>query len=247
MTEQIHGAALGGPNRPAWWRAWLMLFLPPFSLLLVTAAFAAVAVGMADGDRSVIRPAIGASITYIIAVNHIFLFLLMLAFMRLDRLSFGDMGWRLRPPVTASLGREALIGLAAGTVIYVIHQYGLTAGVAALFEALGIPSLRAASGAAPLGQNLVPALAAGIVLGGFIEEHIYRGYVLVRLTERMPAWLALIPLTIGFALLHFGLGLTGMTVAAGTGLLLSLLFLWRRSLPAAIIAHAAVNTLVLLL
>ena len=94
------------------------------------------------------------------------------------------------------------------------------------------------STAAPVGSNPVLALAAGIVLGGFVEEQLYRGYILVRLTERLSLPLAIAPMLLFFRLLHVGPDWTGMLVATTTGLTLALLFVWRRSLVSAMIAHA---------
>jgi len=85
------------------------------------------------------------------------------------------------------------------------------------------------------------------VLGGFVEKQLYRGYILVRLTERLSLPLAIAPMLLFFGLLPFGLGWTGMLVATTTGLTLTLLFVWRRSLISVVIAHALINTLVLTL
>ena len=104
-----------------------------------------------------------------------------------------------------------------------------------------------ASNSAPLGSNPLLALSAGIVLGGFVEEQLYRGYVLVRLTERRSLPMAIAPMLVFFGLLHFGLGWTGMLVATMTGFTLTLLFIWRRSLVSVVIAHALINPLVLTL
>ena len=81
----------------------------------------------------------------------------------------------------------------------------------------------------------------------FVEEQLYRGYVLTRLTERLSLPLAVTPMLLLFGLLHFGLGRTGMLVATMTGLTLTLLFLWRRALVSVVIAHALINALVLVL
>ena len=90
------------------------------------------------------------------------------------------------------------------------------------------PTFRMASNSTPLGSNPVLALGAGIVLGGFVEEQLYRGYVLVRLTERRSLPMAIAPILVFFGLLHFGLGWTGMLVVTMMGFTLTLLFIWRR-------------------
>ena len=75
-----------------------------------------------------------------------------------------------------------VVGLVAGVVLYVVHQY--VSGPVVAWLAADTPTFRLASNSAPLGSNQMLALASGIVLGGFVEEQLYRGYVLVRLTER---------------------------------------------------------------
>ena len=122
-----------------------------------------------------------------------------------------------------------VVGLVAGVVLYVVHQY--VSGPVVAWLAADTPTFRLASNSAPLGSNQMLALASGIVLGGFVEEQLYRGYVLVRLTERRS-------LAMAMAL---------MLVATMTGFTLTLLFIWRRSLVSVVIAHALINMLVLTL
>ncbi|MEM7365767.1 MAG: CPBP family intramembrane glutamic endopeptidase [Pseudomonadota bacterium] len=234
-------------RRSGWWRCWVLLLLPPILLVLVTTGFIVHGVWQADGDRSVINGVVANNTVWILILNHSLLALLMWWFMRLDGFRWADIGWALPDPVAQSLVREVWIGVVAGGLIYLIHHYVMTPGVGTLLRETGIPSMRAASASAPLGSELLAAVGIGIVFGGIVEEHVYRGYILTRLQERLSVGWALVPLTLGFALLHFGLGISGMLVAGTTGLLLSLLFVWRRLLPAAIVAHAMVNTLVLLL
>ena len=248
MAFWVDGAAdcavvrFGGAPRPAIWRAWLLLVLPPLLLFTLTTVWAILAVVQAHGDRSVIGPSIQRAVPYIVLVNHALLYLLLLWFMRLDRLSARDIGWPLPSPGLPAILREVAIGLAAGGVLWLIHEQILTP----FGSWLAGDALRAASRSAPLGGNVAMALFAGIVLGGFVEEQLYRGYVLVRLSERMSVWAAMVPMLFFFGLLHFGLGISGMLVATLTGLNLTLLFVWRRSLISAVLAHALINALVIL-
>ena len=232
-------------RRAAWWRCWLLLLLPPILLVLVTTVFIVYGVWQAQGDRPVINEVVAENTILILILNHSLLAFLLWWFMRLDGLRFNDIGWALPRPAIRSLIREIGIGGGAGVLIYLFHHYAMTPGVGLLLRETGIPTLRAAPAAAPLGSDLVMAVGIAVFFGGLVEEHLYRGYILTRLLERLSVVGALVPLTLGFALLHFGLGLSGMIVAGTTGLLLSLLFIWRRMLPAAIVAHAMVNVLVL--
>ncbi len=235
----------GDKPRSGIWRVWLLLILPPVLLMALSFGYAVFVVTLARGDRSVIGPAMGPALPYIVLVNHSLLFALMLWFMKLDGTSMRQVGWPLPWRLSASLAREVLVGLVAGVVLYVVHQY--VSGPLVAWMAADAPTLRMASNSAPLGSNLALALGSGIVLGGFVEEQLYRGYVLVRLTERRSLPMAMVPMLVFFGLLHFGLGWTGMLVATMTGFTLTLLFIWRRSLVSVVIAHALINTLVLTL
>lgn len=235
----------GDSPRAGIWRVWLLLILPPILLMTISTAYATVMVVLAGGDRSVIGPAMGPALPYILLANHGILFVLMLWFMRLDGTSLRQIGWPLPWRLSSSLAGEIGVGLVAGVVLYVIHQYG--SGPLVSWLAGDAPTFRMASNTAPAGSSPVLALAAGIVLGGFVEEQLYRGYILVRMTERLSLPMAIAPMLFFFGLLHVGLGWTGMLVATTTGLTLTLLFLWRRSLIAVVIAHALINTLVLTL
>ena len=157
----------------------------------------------------------------------------------------GEIGWTLPGQDIKGIGKEILIGFVFGILFYILHQYVWHAFVGWL--STGLPTFRGASNSAPIGNNIVIAVLLGIVLGGFVEEQYYRGYILTRLTEKLAMPIAIASMLFFFLLLHWGLGWTGMLVAGLTGLMLTLLFVWRRSIYAVIIAHALINTLVLLL
>lgn len=199
----------------------------------------------ADGDRSVINATIGQWTPVILLVNHGLLFGILMWFIKLDGLSLRDIGWTKPASNLRGIGLEVMIGVAAGIVFYILHQYVWQSFVTWL--AGGAPTFRMAANSAPLGENVLISVSAGIVLGGFVEEQLYRGYVLSRFTERMSLPVAIVPMLFFFMLLHFGLGWTGMLVAGLTGLMLTLLFIWRRSIYAVVIAHALINTMVLIL
>lgn len=245
MTEDNSTVLFGHPPRRGAWRPWLLLVLPPILLATISAGFATIAVVRAGGDTSVIDSAMQRGITYILAVNHGLLYGLMLWFLKLDGMSLRQIGWPSRFRLDAGLARETAIGIVGGAALYGVHQY--VWGPLVSWLAQGTPTFRMASGTQPLGSNAAMALVVGVALGGFVEEQIYRGYVLVRLSERMGLPVAAMPMLVFFGLLHFGLGWTGMLVATLTGLMLTLLFVWRRSLVPVVLAHALINVLVLVL
>jgi len=241
MTETESIFHRGG--RRGWWRAWFILCLAPVLLVALSFGYGAYLVRTQGVDPSAVSDAIGPAMPYIILVNHGTLFLVLLWFVRLDGLRLADVGWR----APGGVAREIVIGLAAGTVIFCVHEFVTSPLAYDLMAASGVPDMRISSRSSPLGPNLAAALALGVLGGGGVEEALYRGYALTRLSERMPVWLALVPMLALFGVLHFGLGLAGMAIATFTGLLLSLVFIWRGSVIAAMVAHACVNVLVLVL
>ena len=239
------GGIFERPNRGNHWRIWLLLILPPFSLLLISTVVGVIGVVLAKGDRSAIGTYIGEWTSMILLVNHGLLFLLLLYFMKKDGMAMRDIGWTIPSSNRSALVIEVCVGIAAGVVFYLLHQY--VWGILASWLSQGVPSFRNASSSAPIGSNLAISVAVGIVLGGVVEEQLYRGYVLTRLTEKLAMPVAITAMLFFFMLLHWGLGWTGMLVAGLTGLMLTVLFVWRRSLYAVVVAHALINTLVLLL
>jgi len=227
-------------KRPGAARPWVLLILPPFLLAALSIGYGVFLVFKAHGDRSVLSTELPATIVNVVYVNHAILLLLLLWFLRLDGLTFGDIGWRAKKGILP----EVMAGLVGGVAIYLIHQYVTTPFASEFFAG---KDLRLASGATPLGTNLAASIAAGVIGGGFVEESLYRGYVLKRFGERMPMVIAVPIMLFFFACLHFGLGLSGMAVVTITGFLLTMLYLWRGSLIAPAIAHALINVLVLVL
>ncbi|MCR9079198.1 MAG: CPBP family intramembrane metalloprotease [Hyphomonadaceae bacterium] len=219
----------------------MILALPVVLLFSLTISLGVYLVFQAKGDQSVLSTTLPALVVYVIILNHAILFALVLWFMRLDGLKRFDIG------ATSGNGIaiEVAIGLTSGAVIFLAQRY--------MFEPL-IDILRAdantyrvAPASSPLGTSILPSLIAGVLAGGLVEEVLFRGYALRRLTERMSIWVAVPVMLLFFAVLHIGLGIVGIAIAAINGLLLTLLFLWRGSLIAPILAHASVNAIILLL
>lgn len=160
---------------------------------------------------------------------------LVLLWARLSNTSWRDLGFVRPKSWTSTLVLGSFFGVA----------------LKFLMKALVMPLL----GAPPINQAyhfLVGNTAAlpGIVLtmivvGGFGEETLYRGYLFERLTKLLgtgtAARLAIILLTSGwFALMHYPeQGLPGMEQAAVTGLVFGAIYAITRQLWLPMVAHAA--------
>lgn len=93
---------------------------------------------------------------------------------------------------------------------------------------------------------LIPAW----VTGSFVEEALYRGYAIERLTLLTgKRWLAALITLLTFTVLHiFGWDwIHVLTAVLPGGLMLTLFYLWRRSLAFNVIVHGILNAPLLLL
>jgi len=148
--------------------------------------------------------------------------------LRVEHLPLRSIGFR-RPSWSAVLG-AVLVALAA--------LYLLPIVTTPLVNALG-------DGGLETGVQRLAAVPAWFrvllaVTGAAVEETLYRGYAVERLTMLTGrAWLGGAIATIGFALAHIPWWGLGFALAADLpfGILMTLFYLWKRNLPANILAH----------
>jgi len=87
-----------------------------------------------------------------------------------------------------------------------------------------------------------------VVVASVTEEIAFRGFMLPRLRVVLGGWApALLLGALSFGLGHVYEGTLATVQTAGIGLVLGVIFLWRRRLPACIVAHVGFNALALLL
>jgi len=87
-----------------------------------------------------------------------------------------------------------------------------------------------------------------VVVASVTEEIAFRGFMLPRLRVIAGGWApALLLGALSFGLGHLYEGTLATVQTAGIGLVLGVIFLWRRRLPACIVAHVGFNALALLL
>ena len=86
-------------------------------------------------------------------------------------------------------------------------------------------------------------LLAGSIAAPIYEEYLFRAWALERYRRALPAWLALALSSFWFVLPHAPGNLADAGMLFGGGIVLGLLWLRTRSLPACIIAHGLYNSL----
>lgn len=151
--------------------------------------------------------------------------------------------WERQP--LASIGVQRFrwwtipLGLAAGVVILVVASVLITALKLSSDEhyAVFLKSL-------PFITRLAVVITAGV-----FEETLYRGYALERLTTLCRSkWPAAVITLAAFTLAHVpAVGLAHLAPVFLVSLFVTLLYLWKRNLVVAIVAHVTIDAIGLLL
>lgn len=224
-----------GPALPSPRRAVAMMLLPTGLLTIAIVAFVAARGGAVE------EAAIRAALPWLIAASHTVAFLVLLVVLGSENRSLRHIGWRSGGRAER-IATEAAIGLAAALVLYLFKEFVLDSIRAALagnqptFTSLFRFSL-------PAGD--MPMLFTAVLFPA-VEESVYRGYGLPPLEAKWGRPIGLAAMAVLFGVLHWGNGPLNVAFAAVLGLAFAVLFLWRRTLLAATIAHAGYNALVLL-
>jgi uncharacterized protein len=154
-----------------------------------------------------------------------------------ERLALQSIG--LRPPGWATL--------VSGILLWLVTSFLLPIVTAPFVSAIG-------SGGLEAGIRKLASLPAWFrvivgVSGGFVEETLYRGYAIERLTTISgKRWLAAAVSIVTFGLAHVPAWGIGFSLAADLpfGIVMTLFYLWRRDLMANILAHSTGLVVVLL-
>jgi membrane protease YdiL (CAAX protease family) len=150
------------------------------------------------------------------------------------------------------LQRELRITLPAFSLLVASHLgVSIVVGLAAL--AFGGGSLQAEVGrrqvvAGMLVSEHLIRMVPLILVAGATEEIAFRGFMLPRLRLGLGGWIpALLAGATLFGAGHFYEGPLATIQTASMGLLLGLIFVWRRQLVACVLSHVAFNALALLM
>ena len=146
-----------------------------------------------------------------------------------ERLPWSSLGWH-----TDRLGNAALWGL-LGLGLSVVVLAACVFVAQAMGWKLGLQT--APTYAPPLWAMTITVLRAGVT-----EELFYRGFALERLVGITGSkWIATAVTVVPFALFHYRQGPAGIMIAGAAAVLLSVIYLKRRSLPAVMITHFSVD------
>jgi len=153
--------------------------------------------------------------------------LLLLIVVKGERMPISSIGLRFD-----RIGRSILQGL----VLTVVLVFVALSSIAAI-EAMGL--------SVGEGGKIAPSLALvtlTVFRAGIAEEIFFRGFALERIEALSGSRNLAIILTVGaFAGFHYSGGIAGVLLAFVLGLCLTLYYVWKRDLLAAIIAHFLVD------
>jgi len=143
---------------------------------------------------------------------------------------------------------DALIGVFAGTVWALLELFALIplTGGGQRSDVIASLNLTAGNWGGVLG-----VIVAGWLVGGFSEELFFRGYFIQSARNlvgggRCAAALGALMSILWFALGHGYQGWMGVVDAGMSGLLFTVLYLWRGRLTASIVAHGLFDMLIIL-
>ncbi|MBA2935130.1 CPBP family intramembrane metalloprotease [Sphingomonas sp. CGMCC 1.13654] len=146
---------------------------------------------------------------------------------RVERLPLGSIG--LKRPTAGTFGWAFAFFV------------GMMASVMLSFAVI-IPALRLHQDMATTRSLIAVPLwlqCATMVRAGVCEEILYRGYPIERIGWLAGRrWVGALLSLAAFVAAHIGWGLSQFVVVAFGGVLLTMLYLWKRDLPACMIAHA---------
>jgi len=219
----------------------VLLIVAPIILLVTTMIFAIPVFIENQGESKAISEGIVELLPYILITNHLVLFVLLLLFMRSDRITFSSIGWSHLDNKRA-LFLELLIGIVSGIVLFWFYTLALSPAIELAQNAIG--NYQSEITYKYTGIDKIVWLLAITVFAGVVEESIYRGYAICCLGLRIGIGWALVLSSVLFGPLHFGMGIWAMVETMILGVLLGGIFVWRRNLLAPAVAHAILNLLI---
>lgn len=228
----------GVARRPRW-LVWTLLFLPAVLLTLLVVGYVT-AQGLDPADPIAER-VVRRALPYLIAANHLVVFGLLLLALRRSGEGLGEIGWSLQA-VETTVTRELAVGVLCALGLYLFKE--LVIDSVRMLLAGHTPTFTSLFRFRPAELEVPLALAATLLV--FVEESVYRGYVLPWFEERRGVGWAVGISSAAFGLLHWGNGPGAIVATAVLGALLAGVFLWRRNLVAGTVAHALYNLAVLL-
>lgn len=211
-------------------RAYTMMILPCALLFVITLGMTAYFGFYYKGDSNMIYKGMGEIIPYLLIADEVILFIVLMIFMKKDKLTFRNIGYKFE-----KITVELVIGAVVGALLYFISYYVSDAlSQISIFGNMISPKERFST------EGWVFFIGS-ITIAPFVEENIFRGYGTTQFESRYGKVAAVMITAFFFSLLHFAEGFTGIVNYFIIGIVLGILFLWRKNIAANFSAHAVVS------
>lgn len=157
--------------------------------------------------------------------------------------SFGDMGFRRPESWSKLLGTTLIYGFVIQLVFAVLIEPALSRLTGEPADISMFDHVRGDFGA------YLILLAIGWVIGGFLEEFTFRGFIVGRVrwllgSSSAASWVAVLAAAVPFGIAHLYQGVTGMIATGMIGFVLGAVYVYHRfNLWYAIFTHGFVNTI----
>jgi len=218
---------------------WLALGLPPIIFLFGIIGASVYFGAQSQTDAGQISQSVAGSMSYVLVVIQMGLLGLLGWALRAGHMSWSGIGWKTGHGQTA--WKELLIGALPGAGLGLLYVFALSPLMTTVQRALG-DYVPAGELLPALGGGIAAFFIADVLLAPFVEESIYRGLAISRLTERFGQPLAVLISCVFFGLLHWAGGFWYMLLTGGVaGTLFALLYTRRSNTLAPFGAHLALN------
>lgn len=218
---------------------WFLLWFPPILFFLVILTFSIYFGAQAGGDANVIAAKTAEATPYVLMTVQLLLLVTQFAVYRRQGLTLRDLGWQAKAGKEAwkELSFGAIIGAPMGVLwIYIIEPI-----LSSLQSMIG-DYVPAGSLFPALSAAIIPFVIANVLLAPFVEENIYRGYGMTKLSPRFGTRGAVILSSLFFGLLHWSGGFWYVLITSiVVGIPFAILRQRRGSILVPFGAHLALN------
>jgi len=156
--------------------------------------------------------------------------------------SFRDMGFRRPASWPKLLGRTLIYGLVIQTTFTVIIEPALARLTGDAVDISVFDAVRGNFG------NFLLLMALGWMVGGFLEEFTFRGFIVGRVRWLLGSgvaatWVAVLAAAVPFGVAHIYQGITGMIATGMIGFVLGAVYIYHKfNLWYSVFTHGFINT-----
>lgn len=217
---------------------WTNLILAPLWFLIVIIVFSIFLSGKGISETDIPKK-ITENIPTIILIIQIFMFLVLYLTSKKDNFNIFKNGWTLADKSQVSV--NILYGLFTGIILSLLYFAVLSPLQTYLQRNIG-DYVPAGETMTKLGMQTIPFFFANVIFAPFVEESLYRNYVLTKFLEKYTFAKSIILNSIFFGLLHWAGGIWYVFITAlFIGMPFAMIAVKKRNIIWVFSAHLTLN------